>query len=457
MASTSTEPNSTSSIKKLAIRGAIWTTAGYGISLVLRFASNIVLTRWLEPDLFGLMSLVYVFIVGLHLFSDLGLNTSVVQNKRGDEPAFLNTAWSLQILRGLLLWGICLVIAIPVSQFYGEPRLAILLPIVGFNAVLSGFNSTSLFTLNRHLSVKQLALFELSSQIVSLAVMLIWARISPSIWALVIGGTVSAVFQLIVSHRLNKGERNRPIWDATAVHELLHFGKWIFLSTALTFLANQSDRLFLGKLFSLELLGVYGIAFTLSDMPRSLLLAMSSKVIYPSYARMIDLPRPEFREKVLRNRKPILLPLAIGLAVFIGFGDLLIHLLYDERYTAASWMLPLLALGTWPIILTQTVDSILMAMGKPQYGTLGYFFGFLCYAIGIPLGFSLAGPLGAIVAVSMSYLPSWIVITWGLKRERASVFRQDMLMTAVFLTALALTLGTRFSFNLQNMVNHFTQ
>lgn len=222
MASTSTEPNSTSSIKKLAIRGAIWTTAGYGISLVLRFASNIVLTRWLEPDLFGLMSLVYVFIVGLHLFSDLGLNTSVVQNKRGDEPAFLNTAWSLQILRGLLLWGICLVIAIPVSQFYGEPRLAILLPIVGFNAVLSGFNSTSLFTLNRHLSVKQLALFELSSQIVSLAVMLIWARISPSIWALVIGGTVSAVFQLIVSHRLNKGERNRPIWDATAVHELLH-------------------------------------------------------------------------------------------------------------------------------------------------------------------------------------------------------------------------------------------
>src|ERR687885_208624 len=112
-----------SSLKNQALRGTVWTIAGYGASQVLRLGSNIILTRLLLPEFFGLMNLVNVFIIGLHLFSDVGLGPSVVQNKRGDDPDFLNTAWTIQVGRGIILWICSLILAWPVSQFYNEPQL----------------------------------------------------------------------------------------------------------------------------------------------------------------------------------------------------------------------------------------------------------------------------------------------------------------------------------------------
>jgi O-antigen/teichoic acid export membrane protein len=448
MSSTEASP-----VKNLAIRGAVWTIAGYGAGQILRFGSNLVLTRWLVPDLFGLMSLVYVFISGLHLFSDLGISTSVVQNKRGDDPAFLNTAWTLQVIRGAGLWIFCLILAVPVAHLYNEPQLLWLLPFVGFNTIIAGFNSTALFTLNRHLSIKQLAIFEFSGQFISILVMLVWAWFSPTIWSLVIGGLTSSLFQMIWSHKLNGGKANWFTWDKSAINELVSFGKWIFISTALTFLATQADRLILGKLFTLELLGIYGVAFTLSDIPRQLMLAISSKVIFPAYSRLADLPRSEFRAKILRNRGYILLALAVGLAALVTFGDILVSSLYDNRYAAAGWMLPLLALGTWPIMLTQTIDPVLFAIGQPRYIAVGAFLSSLCFIIGIPVGFTLFGPLGAVISVAVSNVPPWIVVAYALWREQLSVIRQDAIVTLVFSMAIAIfllvrsTLGLDLPFN----------
>jgi len=112
-----------SSEKKLAIKGAIWTIASYGSSQLIRFASNLILTRLLLPELFGLVGLAYVFITGINLFSDIGLGPSIVQNKRGDDPQFLNTAWTMQVIRSLFIWICLLIITKPISDFYEDPRL----------------------------------------------------------------------------------------------------------------------------------------------------------------------------------------------------------------------------------------------------------------------------------------------------------------------------------------------
>ena len=89
-----------SSLKKQAVRGTIWTVFGYGSSQVLRFGGNLILTRLLVPDLFGLMALVQIFIRGLSLFSDIGIRPSIIRSDRGDDPIFLNTAWTIQVIRG---------------------------------------------------------------------------------------------------------------------------------------------------------------------------------------------------------------------------------------------------------------------------------------------------------------------------------------------------------------------
>lgn len=433
-----------SSLKKLAIRGTIWTIGGYGAGQIIRFGSNLILTRLLKPDLFGLMALVYVFISGLHLFSDIGLGPSIIQNKRGDDPEFLNTAWTMQVIRGAVLWIGSLLIAWPVAAFYEKPNqghnLLYLIPIVGLSTLIAGFNSTSLFSLNREVALGKLALFELGGQIISTTVMIVLAWLYHNVWSLVIGSLVSALVQMVWSHRLIPERQNRFAWDKEAVKSIFSFGKWIFVSTALTFLALQSDRLILGKLISFEMLGVYGIAFALADIPRSIILALSGKVIFPLVSKLSELPRETFRTKILKNRLTVLIPLGIGLTFLVSFGDRLIFFLYKPEYHQAGWMLPIIAMGIWHTTLFSTMSPALLALGKPQYNAQGFFLAFLTISIGLPLAFSYGGMVGAIVTIALYDLPLYGMTMYGLWREGVNCLGQDLKATFLFLGFLSVVL-----------------
>ena len=433
-----------SSIKALAIRGAAWTFAGYGMSMMLRLGSNLILTRLLLPEVYGLIALVYVFITGLNLFSDVGIGPSIIQNKRGDDPAFLNTAWTIQVVRGGCLWVGSLLLAWPAAQFYNEPRLLWLLPVVGLNAIISGFNSTALFTLNRQVAVSQLAIYELAAQITSITVTIVYAYFNPTVWAMVAGGFASALVQMVWSHRLFPEQPNRFAWDGDAVKSIFSFGKWIFVSTALYFFVSQSDRMILGKLISLEMLGIYGIAFTLADIPRQVIVALSNKVIFPSFAKLADLPRETFRAKIIKNRRLVLVGLAAGLSLLIGFGDRLVFILYKSNYHEAGWMVPIVALGIWHTSLYCTTSPSLLALGKSHYQPPGYILTFLTISIGLPLVFSQFGIVGAMFVIAFYDLPIYGVNMYGLWREGLICLKQDILATALFLQLLASVLLARY-------------
>ncbi|HBB84471.1 MAG TPA: polysaccharide biosynthesis protein, partial [Sulfitobacter sp.] len=87
-----------------ALRSTSWIVLSYGGAQAIRLASNLILTRLLFPEAFGLMALIQVVIVGLTLFSDVGIGPSIAQSKRGDDRDFLNTAWTIQAIRGGCLW-----------------------------------------------------------------------------------------------------------------------------------------------------------------------------------------------------------------------------------------------------------------------------------------------------------------------------------------------------------------
>ncbi len=437
------------SLDKLARRGAIWTVGAFGASSLLRFGSNLILTRLLMPELFGLMALTYVFISGLHMFSDVGVGVSIIRHKRGDEQDFLNTAWTIQVIRGAVLWIACLLLAYPASLVYQEPRMLWLLPVVGLNTVIAGFNCTSIYTLNRRLAVKEIALFELSGQVVATIVIIIWAWIHPSIWALVAGGLATALYQLALSRRFSrqvgKNSLNRFGWEKGAAREILSFGAWIFLSTAVTFFAEQADKLILGKVLGLSLLGVYGVALTFADLPRSVTLALCGKVILPALSLISDQPRPVIRTKLIRKRRPLLIALAFGLAVMASYGDLIIKLLYDSRYHQAAWMLPLLTVGIWPRLLCSTIEPILMSIGRPQYIAAANLSRFICTVFGIWLGYSLFQIPGAVIGVALNDLCYYCVIGYGLRQEGFSAFKEDAMATGLLICTLALLGSVRYA------------
>lgn len=434
-----------SSLKKLAIRGAIWTIAGYGAGQILRFASNLILTRLLAPEFFGLMALVSTFRIGLELFSDVGIPHSIIQNKRGDDPAFLNTAWTIQVMRGLFLWVVCLLLTIPVAKFYDDQRLLWLLPVVGFTTVIDGFRSTSIFTLQRQMQIGKYTLFELVSWIIQLIAMNVWAWFSPTLAALAIGGLANPLFATIASHRLIPGYTHRFTWDRESAKSIFSFGRWIFVATTLMFLAEQSDRLILGKLLTFEMLGVYSIAFALATIPRQVVQQLSNRVIFPAVSKQADLPRHELRAKIERQRWLILLGAAGCMAVLISFGDLVIGFLYDERYQQATWMMPILCSGIWFSILFYTTSPVLLAIGKPLYSAQSNLFRLLTISIGLPLIFPIAGTIGAIVIIALSDFPVYLVNLYGLMREKLSLVMQDILATLIFVSGLTIILLGRYA------------
>ena len=431
------------SLKQKAIWGTVWTLLGYGSSQGLRLVSNLILTRLLFPELFGLMALVQTFITGLHLFSDIGIRPSIIQNARGDDPKFINTAWTVQVLRGIGLWVCCLLIAWPIATFYEKPELLWLIPVLGITTIFDGFTSTSLATLNRHLEIAKLTRFEFAVQLISTVIMLVWAYYSRSIWALVGNSLIASAIKMFWSHRLGQPYANRFAWEPDALKELRSFGQWIFISTAMTFLASQTDRLILGRLFTLNLLGVYTIAFTLSDLPQAVLQSVSANIIFPVIAQQSHLPRPELRQKLLQKRWLLVVGMALGLAVLAGFGDRLILLLYDDRYVLAAWMLPILALGNWPRMLPLTTAPVLIALGHPLYGAVGNFLKFIYMLVLLPLGFATMGPLGAILVIALNDVPFYLAISYGLQREGLSTLKQDLQGTALLIGAVSAILLMR--------------
>ena len=132
MSSASTvPPQASTSLRARVIRGSAWSIIYAGLNQALRLGSNLVLTRLLAPEIYGLMALVSAVSQGLRMFSDIGIGPSIVQSGRGDEPAFVNTAWTLQVLRGLFLWLCAGLIAWPASLVFDKPQLLYLIPVAG--------------------------------------------------------------------------------------------------------------------------------------------------------------------------------------------------------------------------------------------------------------------------------------------------------------------------------------
>lgn len=354
------------SLMARALRSASWLLMGYGSGQVLRLASNLILTRLLFAEAFGMMALVSVITIGLTLFSDIGVGPSIALSKRGDDPKFLDTAWTIQVIRGFLLWGVTLAMAGPVARFYDAPDLALYLPLAGIALIISGFKPTRIETAYRHLLTGRVTAIELASQAISLAFMVLVAVITKSVVALVLGGLVFAMTELMLAHYFLPGHRNRLRWNKIDAHELIHFGKWIFLSTAFWFVTSQGDRAILGKFISLETLGIYNVAFVLASFPMALGYAVNQRLMIPIYRDKPAKNNPENR----RSQRLLRYGLTGGLLCLVWFmaltGPWLVNLLYDDRYALAGTIIVLLALSSAPAVIVMTYDQAALAAGDSR-------------------------------------------------------------------------------------------
>lgn len=413
------------------MRSSIFTLGGYGMGQALRLASNLILTRLLFPEAFGLMALVAVIMQGLAMFSDVGVSPAIMQSKRGDDQKFLDTAWTIQVMRGVMLWAFACIIAIPVAGLYQEPLLAWILPCAGISLLISGFNPTRIDTANRHLLLGRLTGLDLIAQASGIVIAVILAWYLHSVWALVISGIASSSILLALYNLYLPGQRNRFHWERKSADELIGFGKWIFLSTICGFLYMQGDKLLLGKYLPLDQFGIYNIGFFLASFPLLMGGVMTRKVLIPVYRERPPTESVENFRK-LQKMRFLLTAAMFALTGTVSLaGVVLINLMYDPRYAMAGAVVVLIAAMQIPQMLVLTYEQAALAAGDSRRFfvlsaaravlTLG------CLVVGLALG----GLFGALIGQGVAGLAAYPFVVWMARHVGAWDPKHDLVYAAV--------------------------
>ena len=423
-----------------AANGAVWAIAGYAATRTARLASNLLLAMLLFPEAFGVMALVIVLIQGLNLLSDVGLRDSVIFHERGDDPRFLNTAWTIQIIRGFVLCGLACVLAWPMSLLY-DASLAFLMPVAALVAVFRGFNSTAVFSANRRLHVRGLAILHIASTTTAIVVMIVWAYLSPTVWAMVGGSVAESVFYLIGSHVFLEHRRHRLCWDRSSRQSMFHFGKWIILSSATHFLAMRMDRLLLGTLVTLATLGVYSIALGLAAIPRVLIDRIGSMVLQPAFAETGRDDPTRFVERFMRAREIVLATGMLAVLAVVIISPMFFEALYDERYTDAAWIAQLVAIGVWVRVLDVPPAKALIARGSARAFSFTKVVHAVASIVGSIVGYVKAGVPGFILGNVCGSVAGHLVTIRVVRQLGLYIARSDARYCAIFAVGAAIAAG----------------
>jgi len=358
------------SLLSRVLKGGSWSLAGNIASQAIRFGGNLVLTRLLFPQAFGLMAIAQSILTAARLFSDVGLMQSVIRSERGHEPRFLNTIWTLDIVKGIAIVAIMAAIAPFVAKGYSQPALVALLPAMGIAALISSFASTKIALVNRRIDIGRLVAIELGSQVCGLIVMIGWALIDPTPWALVGGNWSSTLTMTLASHFLLKGPSNTFGWDKTVIREVLTFGGWVMVSSSVTFLLGEGSNLLNASLVGATAVGFLGLSTNLALVAWNAIQQIGGRVLFPAYSEVWRDRPAELPRVVERSRRLQLLGGCLVATLFALAGNHVIDFFYDARYRAVGALIQIQAVGTVFAFISSSYAGVLWAIGRPGLNTI---------------------------------------------------------------------------------------
>ena len=427
------------------IKGAVWTTGTFGFGVLLRLATNVILTRLLAPELFGIMIIANNVKMGVELITDVGIGQNIVHSPNAENPDFYNTAWTLRLIRAVLLWVACVIAAAPIAKLYHSPVLIQVIPVYSLFVVFSALDSIAVPFLQKKMQFARLNFFEMTQNFLSSFIHIVLAYFNPTVWALVFAGLIASLVRSASSYFLLPDIRPRLRISKIYARQILSFGKWIFLSSALYYFSTYIDTLYFGKIVGLSTVGIYGIARVFSKMIESFMVQFGNNIIFPLVAASQTMARDQLRSGLIVRRLAMLSVAAIGIAISISIGDVIIKTFYDQRYHAASWMLPVLLAGTWFSILSSINEATLLGFGRPVYTTFGSGFKLTWLLIAFPVVYAEFGLSGAIMVVATGDLFRYLTSLVGQIRERFSFAVQDAAITLFLIGLICLFEWLRWS------------
>jgi O-antigen/teichoic acid export membrane protein len=409
-----------------AISSGIWVLFGLFSQQGIRLMSNLIMTRILIPEHFGLMALVTSTMVIFLMLSDIGLNKSVINSDRTKDPVFMNTAWTLQVLQASFVASLVVCFSYPVSLIYEEPLLTFMLLVTAFTVFCDGFRSIAVVVSEKELKQKNIVLMELGAQLLGLIAMLVFALTYRSVWALIVGYAVNTLSRTTMSYLLFGPHFSRFRLDKESAKDILNFGKWIFISSFFGLVTSQADVLIMGIWMTMEELGKYAIAAIFAGVITMVANRVSIKVLHPHYRKLVE--NEGFIDKLHRTRFKLNAGLLLICSVVAIFGDILVQFLYDERYRQAGWMLQFLALGKYGHCLTVTLRPLLFSKGDSFSSMLHQICLSVLLASGMIVGAWHKGALGLIIAYALVPVLVHPILIFAARKHDFYCFRRDLVL-----------------------------
>jgi len=355
------------SLSVKVIKSSFWAFALRAVNRAFSFVRLIILARVLAPDDFGLMGIALLTMATLDTFSQTGFQAALIQ-KKDDIKSYLDAAWTVLILRGSILFAILYIIAPFAAHFFNAQEAEVIIRVIGLSFLIQAFTNIGVIYFEKELEFNKFFIYSFVGTLSDFVVAVSAALILKNVWALVFGSLAGSTAMCITSYFIHP---YRPKFDfhLGKAKELFGFGKWILGSSILIFLITQGDDIFVGKLLGTTALGLYQLAYRISNMPATEITHVISQVTFPAYSKLQD-NIPKLREaylKVLQATAFLSFPIA-GL-IFVLAPD------FTKIFLGEKWMpmvpaMQVLVFAGLVRSIAATTGPIFHAVGKPKIDTI---------------------------------------------------------------------------------------
>jgi lipopolysaccharide exporter len=402
----------------------------------IRVGSSLILTRILTPGAYGTMGVLVSIVLILVMLSDTGFAVCIVRSEHGEEPRYLNTAWTVHMLRALVNAALMYFGAPLLARLYHAPILTAPLRVVALWFLIDGIESPAFPVLLRRKRSRVILYSEITGTIISTAFTIVYCYFHRDFWGMVYGYLLNRLIVVGFSHSIKLDFPLRPVIDWAAAKEMFEYTRFVMPSSTLTLFLNQFDKAVFLRLFDLTTLGIYSLAGGIAGQVDTVINRAATAILYPRCAHNFRTERGTFALKYyLENLKlyaaTLGLPAALG-----GSAHFVISLLYDPRYARAAAVLQAFMMRSVLAALASPAENMLIATGESRIILTGNLYRAICIIAGSLLGYRLFGFMGFTYGVALTGLPTLGYYLW-LQNKKEYLMPRYELYKVVFVCVVA--------------------
>ena len=140
-------------LKQKAVSGVMWTSIQRFSQIFVSFISGIILSRLLEPEDYGCIGMLSIFMIISATFIDGGFGSALIQKKRPTTDDYSTVfIWNLGL--SLLVYAVLFFCAPFIAQFYKIPLLRDVLRVQGLVLIINALQTVQANQLNKQFKFK---------------------------------------------------------------------------------------------------------------------------------------------------------------------------------------------------------------------------------------------------------------------------------------------------------------